>query len=75
MNGWRDTFPQFGNPGFPPFHSICGDDPPLKHLDSSESNLRDIKYGFGPNQDVSMVIGEGATTRELFSIPLVELER
>jgi len=75
VNGRRTTFLQFGNLGVPPFHSICGDAPPLKDLDSSESNLTDIKDGSGPNQDVSMVIGEGATTRELFSIPLVELER
>lgn len=75
VNGWRATFLQFGNSGVPSFHSICGDVPPLKDLDSFESNLTDIKYGSGLNQDVAMVIGEGATTREFFSIPLMELER
>jgi len=75
VNGKRATFLQFGNLCVPPFHSICGDAPPSKDLDSYESNLIDITDGSGPNQYVSMVIGEGAITRELFSIPLVELER
>jgi len=47
----------------------------LKDLDSSESNITDITDGSGPNQDVAMVIGEGATTRELFNILLIELQR
>ena len=74
VNVQRDTFLRFGNSSVPPFHSICWDAPPLKDLDSSESNLTDITDGSGPNQDVAMVIGEGATTRELFSIPLVGIQ-
>ena len=35
VNGKRATFLQFGNSSVPPFHSICGDAPPLKDLDSS----------------------------------------
>ena len=71
----RATFPWSRNVGVPLFHSICGDAAPLKDLDSSESNLTDITNGSSANQDVSTVIGEGETTLELFSIPLVELER
>ena len=59
MNGLRATFLRFGNSGVPPFHSICGDAPPLKDLDSSKSYLTDISGGYVPNQDVAMVIGEG----------------
>lgn len=65
---------QFGNSGVHPFQSICENAPPLKDLDSFESNLTDIANRSSPNQDISMVIGEGATTREMFSIPLLELE-
>eukprot|EP00253_Pinus_taeda_P014345 PITA_14345 len=75
VNGLRATFLRSGNSGVPPFHSICGDAPPLKDLDSSEANLTDITDGSGPNQDAALAIGEGAAARELFSIPLVELER
>ena len=59
MNGQRASFLRFGNSCVPPFHSICGDAPPLKDLDSSEPNLTEITDGSGPNQDVAMVIGEG----------------
>lgn len=63
MNGQRATFLCFENSGVPPFHSICGDAPPLKDLDSSESNLTDITDGSGPNKYVAMLIGEGETTQ------------
>jgi len=49
--------------------------PPLKDLNSSQANLTNITYGSGPNQDVTLAIGEGEETQEFFSIPLVELER
>jgi U2-associated protein SR140 len=75
VNGLRATFLRSGNSGVPPFHSICGDAPPLKDLDNSETTLMDITDGAGPNQDAALAIGEGAAARELFSIPLVELER
>ena len=74
VNGLRATFFWFGNSSVPPFHSICGDAPPLKDLDSSESNLIDIKDGSNPNQGAAVVTGEGLKNRELFSIPLMELE-
>ena len=71
----RASFLRFGNSGAPAFHSICGDASPLKDLDNFEAKLTNIIDGSGPNQDVSLAIREGAATRELFSIPLVELER
>eukprot|EP01018_Ginkgo_biloba_P033999 Gb_18824 [translate_table: standard] len=75
VNGLRATFLRPGNSGVPPFHSICGDAPPLKDLDNLERSCMDIAEGAEPNQDAALAIGEGAATRELSSIPLAELER
>lgn len=75
VNGLGAFFLPSRNLGVPPFHSICGDAPPLKNLDSSKANITNITNKLGPNQDVSLMIGEGAKTQEFFSIPLLELER
>ena len=52
VSGWRSSFLWFGNSGVPPFHSIYGDAPPLKDLESFEPNLTDITNGSDPNQEI-----------------------
>ncbi|KAH9291274.1 hypothetical protein KI387_043539 [Taxus chinensis] len=74
VNGLRATFLRPGNSGVPPFHSICGDAPPVKdpyNLDGTGSEMAIAE----PNQDAALAMGEGAATRELSGIPLAELER
>ncbi|GLJ40900.1 hypothetical protein SUGI_0846150 [Cryptomeria japonica] len=74
VNGLRATFLRPGNSGVLPFHSICGDAPPVKDPYNSDSSAMEMAT-VEPNQDAALAMGEGAATRELSSIPLAELER
>lgn len=75
VNGLRATFLRPGNSGVPPFHTICGDAPPVKDIDNSEDISNSKSDGTRESQDAALAIGKGAAARELSSLPLAELER
>ncbi|KAH9295687.1 hypothetical protein KI387_039275 [Taxus chinensis] len=75
VNGLRATFLRAGNSGVSPFHSICGDAPPVKDNGSLQEIGNDVIEGTRENQDAALAIGKGAAVKELSSLPLAELER
>ncbi|XP_057865763.2 protein RRC1 [Cryptomeria japonica] len=75
VSGLRATFLRPGNSGVSPFHSICGDAPPVKGTSSSQELGNDVLEGTKENQDAALAIGKGAAVKELSSLPLAELER
>lgn len=70
VNGLRATFLRSGSSGVVPFHSICGDAPEIEKKTGS-----DDKGEGGVNQDAALAMGKGAATKELLSLPIIELER
>lgn len=75
VTGLRATFLRPGNSGVPPFHSLCGDAPPLKEMKVEEGGGSEFSEGMEVGQNAALAIGEGAAVRELSTLPLSELER
>ncbi|KAJ7563699.1 hypothetical protein O6H91_03G121900 [Diphasiastrum complanatum] len=77
VNGLRATFLRPSNSGVLPFHSLCGDAPPVKEPGAgAEMGLgTNVTESTSMGQDAALAIGEGAAARELLSLPIAELER
>ena len=80
VTGLRATFLRPGNSRVPPFHTLCGDNQPLKENGSAGDVGESGGYlaegtDAATGQDAALAMGEGAAARELLSLPLAELER
>ncbi|XP_024362531.1 protein RRC1 isoform X2 [Physcomitrium patens] len=80
VTGLRATFLRPGNSGVPPFHTLYGDNYPVKENEVGADTSDASSYfpegsDLVADQDAALAMGEGAAARELANLPQAELER